>query len=93
MTTAGFTPGQVAAFVSVGNMEVPKSFTGMTINGRSMGSWYGMYIATPAWKEFMNNYLNSAGIPPDNNYGNPAPQYMSAPAAAPRTQQSTPQRR
>ncbi|MCI1674465.1 MAG: penicillin-binding protein [Bifidobacterium tibiigranuli] len=91
MTTAGFTPGQVAAFVSVGNMEVPKSFTGMTINGRSMGSWYGMYIATPAWKEFMNNYLNSAGIPPDNNYGNPAPQYMSAPAAAPRTQQSAPQ--
>lgn len=91
MLTGGFVPNQVASFVAVGNAESQQSFNGMTINGRTMGMWYGMYIATPAWKEFMNNYLNSAGIPQDNNYGNPAPRYLSAPAAAPRAQQNTQQ--
>lgn len=70
MLTGGFVP-QVAAFVTVGNAEGQVSFNGKSINGRSMGTWYGMYIATPAWKEFMNTYLAAANIQPDNSYGNP----------------------
>ncbi|MCH4208854.1 transglycosylase domain-containing protein [Bifidobacterium sp.] len=77
MLTGGFVPGQVAAFVTVGNVEHLQSFSNKTINGRSMRTWYGMYIATPAWKEFMNGYLNAAKIPIDNDYGNPDPQYMT----------------
>ena len=75
MTTGGFVP-QVAAFVTVGNAEGQVSFSGKTINGRSMGTWFGMYIATPAWKEFMNTYLAAANIAPDNDYGNPDPKFI-----------------
>lgn len=77
MTTAGFVPYQVASFVAVGNAESQKSFNGMTINGRTMASWYGMYIATPAWKQFMNDYLKAANIPVDNDYGKPDPKYTA----------------
>ena len=77
MLTAGFVPHQVAAFVAVGNAENQVPFTNKTINGVSHGTWYGMYIATPAWKEFMNAYLAAAKIPIDNNYGNPADQYVN----------------
>ena len=74
MLTGGFVP-QVAAYVSVGNAEGQVSFNRRTINGRSMQTWYGMYIATPAWKEFMNTYLAAANIQPDNSYGNPDPRF------------------
>jgi membrane peptidoglycan carboxypeptidase len=74
MLTGGFVP-QVAAYAAVGNAEGQVSFNGKTINGVSRGTWYGMYIATPAWKRFMNDYLNAAAIPPDNSYGNPDPKY------------------
>ncbi|MBF9314780.1 penicillin-binding protein [Bifidobacteriaceae bacterium NR002] len=77
MTTAGFVPHQVASFVAVGNAESQKSFNGMTINGQTRGAWYGMYIATPAWKEFMNTYLKDANIPIDNDYGKPDPKYTA----------------
>ena len=77
MLTAGFAPHQVAAFVAVGNAEVQKSFKNMTINGRQMRTWYGMYIATPAWKSFMNTYLKDANIPNDDTYGTPDPKYMT----------------
>lgn len=77
MTTAGFVPYQVASFVAVGNAESQKSFNGMTINGRTMAAWYGMYIATPAWKQFMNDYLKAANIPVDNDYGKPDPKYTA----------------
>ncbi|MDF7663407.1 transglycosylase domain-containing protein [Bifidobacterium sp. ESL0763] len=77
MTTAGFVPNQVATFVTVGNAEHQESFNGKVINHKAYGTWYGMYIATPAWKEFMNRYLADAGIPIDNNYGNADPKYMS----------------
>ena len=40
-----------------------------------MHTWYGMYIATPAWKDFMNTYLAAANIQPDNSYGNPDPRF------------------
>lgn len=91
MTTGGFVP-QVAAFVTVANVvglqgtaqqqaqEV--TFNGKTINGQYRSSWYGMYIATPAWKEFMNNYLAQANIPIDNNYGNPDSKYLGQTSAA-----------
>lgn len=75
MTTGGFSPNQVASFVSVNNAEVPISFTGKTINHKSYGQWYGMYIATPAWKDFMNRYLADIQAPVDNSYGNPDPKY------------------
>ncbi|MEK0306988.1 transglycosylase domain-containing protein [Bifidobacterium favimelis] len=82
MLTGGFVP-QVAAFVAVGNAERQDrdkdSFTNRTINGRTMRTWYGMYIATPAWKDFMNTYLAQANIPIDNNYGNPDPKYTGGP--------------
>ena len=77
MTTAGFVPYQVASFVAVGNAESQKSFNGMTINGRTMAAWYGMYIATPAWKQFMNDYLKAANIHVDNDYGKPDPKYTA----------------
>lgn len=76
MLTAGFVPNQVAAFVAVGNAEVQESFFGKTINGVSHGTWYGMYIASPAWKEFVDTYLAAINAPIDNDYGTPAEQYM-----------------
>lgn len=78
MLTGGFVPNQVASFVAVGNAEAPVSFNNKTINGKYESTWYGMYIATPAWKEFMNDYLNSAHIPIDNNYGNPAQKFLTS---------------
>lgn len=76
LLTSGFVPNQVAAFVSVGNAEGDVSFNGRTINHQSHGTWYGSYIATPAWKEFMDKYLADANIPIDNSYGNPDPKFM-----------------
>mgnify|MGYP000308531557 CR=1 FL=1 len=38
-------------------------------------SWYGMYIATPAWKQFMNTYLAAINAPIDNDYGKGADKY------------------
>jgi len=77
MTTAGFVPHQIASFVAIGNAESQKSFNGATINGRTMAAWYGVLIATPAWKQFMNDYLKAANIPIDNDYGNPDPKYTA----------------
>lgn len=77
MLTGGFVPHQVAAFVAVGNAESQKSFNGMRINGVYRPAWYGMYIATPAWKMFMNNYLKVANIPMDNDYGKPDSKYTA----------------
>lgn len=79
MLTAGFVPNEVAAFVAVGDAQNPtrNTFDNKTINGVYRRSWYGMYIATPAWKEFMNTYLAAANIPIDNSYGTPAEQYTS----------------
>ncbi|OZG50624.1 transglycosylase domain-containing protein [Bombiscardovia coagulans] len=88
MLTGGFVP-QVAAYVAVGNAEGQVSFTGKSINGVSRGNWYGMYIATPAWKKFMNDYLNAAGIPADNNYGNPDPKYLGGVQANQQSQSAT----
>ncbi|MBT1172849.1 penicillin-binding protein [Bifidobacterium sp. MA2] len=74
MLTGGFIP-QVATYVAVGNAETPQSFNYKTINGKYHGTWYGMYIAEPAWREFMQNYVNAANIPIDNDYGNPSAKY------------------
>lgn len=76
MLTAGFIPNTVAAFVAVGNAEVQESFYGKTINGVSHSTWYGMYIASPAWKEFMDTYLAAINAPNDDSYGTPSDQYM-----------------
>ncbi|MGO4974034.1 transglycosylase domain-containing protein [Bifidobacterium boum] len=75
MLTAGFVPNTVAAFVAVGNAETQGDFSGKTINGVTHGTWYGMYIASPAWKEFMNTYLAAINAPNDDSYGTPAGQY------------------
>lgn len=77
MTTAGFVPHQIASFVAIGNAESQKSFNGATINGRTMAAWYGVLIATPAWKQFMNDYLKAANIPIDNDYGKPDSKYTA----------------
>lgn len=77
MLTGGFAPHKVAAFVGVGNMESLKSFNGARINGVYRPAWYGMYIATPAWKQFMNTYLKAINAPMDNDYGKPDPKYMA----------------
>lgn len=81
MLTGGFVP-QVAAYVAVGNAESIQSFNNKTINGVYHSTWYGMYIATPAWKAFMNSYLAAAKIPIDNNYGTPDAAYTGTTAAA-----------
>ncbi|KFI54718.1 transglycosylase domain-containing protein [Bifidobacterium callitrichos] len=74
MLTGGFIP-QVATYVAVGNAETPQSFNYKTINGKYHGTWYGMYIAEPAWREFMQNYVNAVNIPMNNDYGNPSSKY------------------
>lgn len=78
MTTAGFVPNVVAAYVSVGDAQNPiaNTFDHKTINGVYRPYWYGMYIATPAWKQFMNTYLAAINAPVDNSYGQVAPQFM-----------------
>ncbi|WP_225431686.1 transglycosylase domain-containing protein [Bifidobacterium platyrrhinorum] len=86
MLTGGFIP-QVATFVAVGNAETPQSFNYKTINGVYRPTWYGMYIAEPAWKEFMQRYVDTAGIPIDNSYGNPSAKYTAGSTTT--TQQNT----
>lgn len=80
MLTAGFVPNVVSAFVAVGDAQDPlnNTFDNKTINGVYRSEWFGMYIATPAWKQFMNTYLNAISAPIDNNYGNPAQKYLTA---------------
>ena len=79
MLTAGFVPNVVSAFVAVGDAQDPlnNTFDNKTINGVYRSEWFGMYIATPAWKQFMNMYLNAINAPIDNNYGNPAQKYLT----------------
>lgn len=77
MTTAGFVPNKVSAFVAVGNAEVQKSFSNMRINGVYHSTWYGTYIGMPAWKKFMDTYLKASNTPMDNDYGKPDPKYMA----------------
>ncbi len=93
MTTAGFVPNQVAAFVAVADAQDPihNTFDYKTINGVYHSNWYGMYIATPAWKEFMNTYLAAINAPMDNDYGQPAAQYITAKSASSTLQQKTTQ--
>lgn len=81
MLTGGFVP-QVAAYVAVGNAESVQSFNNKTINGVYHSTWYGMYIATPAWKAFMNTYLAAAKIPANNSYGTPDAAYTGTTATA-----------
>lgn len=80
MLTAGFVPNVVSAFVAVGDAQDPlnNTFDNKTINGVYRPEWFGMYIATPAWKQFMNTYLNAINAPIDNNYGNLAQKYLTA---------------
>ena len=80
MLTAGFVPNVVSAFVAVGDAQDPthNTFDNKTINGVYRSEWFGMYIATPAWKQFMNTYLNAINAPIDNNYGNLAQKYLTA---------------
>ncbi|KFF30974.1 transglycosylase domain-containing protein [Bifidobacterium bombi] len=80
MATGGFVP-QVSTFVSVGNAEYTVPFDRKTINGKYRAVWYGEDIAAPAWRNFMNRYLAAGNVPQDNNYGNPAPQYMGSSSA------------
>ena len=77
MATAGFVPNQVAAFVAVADAQDPinNTFDNKTINGVYRPSWYSMYIATPAWKQFMNTYLAAINAPIDNDYGKGADKY------------------
>ena len=83
MLTAGFVPNVVSAFVAVGDAQDPthNTFDNKTINGVYRSEWFGMYIATPAWKQFMNTYLNAINAPIDNNYGNPAQKYLTVSGA------------
>lgn len=73
LTTGGFTNG-VAAFVAAGNMETQRALSGLTINGVTRRTWYGMYIASPVFVNFMKTYTTDAGIPDDPNYGTLDPQ-------------------
>ena len=79
MLTAGFVPNTVAAFVAVADAQDPinNTFEYKTINGVYHDYWYGMYIATPAWKQFMNTYLDAIDAPIDNDYGTPAQKYLT----------------
>ena len=58
MLTGGFVP-QIAAFVAVGNADGNSDFDNKIINGVYHRTWFGSYIATPTWKNFMDTYLTS----------------------------------
>lgn len=82
LATGGFVP-QVAAMSFVGNAEnLQTKLSHMRINGVYRASWYGADIALPTWKQFMEEYLASANIPVDNNYGNPDQALLGTPAAS-----------
>ncbi|WP_081930329.1 transglycosylase domain-containing protein [Bifidobacterium bohemicum] len=83
VSTAGFVPNQVAAFVVAGSAKGLVSLNNKTINGQYHSIWYGSYLATPAWKNFMDTYTAAAGIPIDNNYGNPDSKYTGGQAQQP----------
>lgn len=88
MTTGGFVP-QVSAFAIVVDAENPSGGIHGTINGVYRPTWYGMYIATPTWRNFMNAYLAAANIPADNNYGTPDPA-LTAYSGSKSTRSNTP---
>lgn len=72
LTTGGFVP-QVSAFSVIVDAENPNNGIHGNINGRYYSTWYGLYLALPTWKKFMESYLAAANIPADNNYGTPDP--------------------
>lgn len=80
MLTAGFVPNVVSAFVAVADMDDPvnNNFSNKTINGVYHSTWYGYQIATPAWTQFMNTYLDAIDAPMDDDYGQPASQYLTS---------------
>ncbi|MFC5221424.1 transglycosylase domain-containing protein [Bifidobacterium leontopitheci] len=88
MLTGGFTT-QVASYVAVGNANGNSNFDNKTINGVYHDTWYGSYIAIPAWKDFMDTYLNAIGAPNDDSYGTPSSKYMSGYSTSSSTSGST----
>jgi membrane peptidoglycan carboxypeptidase len=78
VSTAGFVPNQVSAFVVAGSAKGLVSLNGKTINGRYRPNWYGADLAAPAWKMFMESYAAAAGFSLDSDYGNPDPKYTGA---------------
>ncbi|MFD0704295.1 transglycosylase domain-containing protein [Alloscardovia venturai] len=81
MNTGGFTNG-VAAFAVAGNMETQKDMSGMTINGVTRRNWYGMYLASPIFKNFMEAYTTAASIPDDPSYGTPDQKFLGGSSSA-----------
>lgn len=68
MLTGGFVSG-LSVYVATGNEETTKSWNGARVNGVYRRTWYGMYIATPIWKEFMNNYIATGKVALDDSLG------------------------
>lgn len=77
MLTGGFVTG-AATYVATGNEETLQSFDNMTINGVRRATWDGSTIATPIWKEFMNNYIATGKVAHDENYGQPDASLMTS---------------
>lgn len=79
MLTAGFEPYTVSAFVAVADMDDPinNNFSNKTINGEYHSIWYGYMIATPAWVQFMNTYLDAIDADTHDDYGEAAEQYLT----------------
>ena len=75
MLTGGFVP-QIAAFVAVGNADGNSDFDNKTINGVYHRTWFGSYIATPTWKNFMDTYLTAINAP-NVDYGTPSSKYTA----------------
>ena len=75
MLTGGFVP-QIAAFVAVGNADGNSDFDNKTINGVYHRTWFGSYIATPTWKNFMDTYLTAINAP-NVDYGTPSSKYAA----------------
>ena len=75
MLTGGFVP-QIAAFVAVGNADGNSDFDNKTINGVYHRTWFGSYIATPTWKNFMDTYLTAINAP-NVDYGTPSSKYSA----------------
>ncbi|RBP97487.1 carboxypeptidase [Bifidobacterium aemilianum] len=78
ITTGGFVPHQIAAFLAIGNAEFQVSLNGKTINGVTRGDWGSETLAAPTWRNFVGSYIEATGIPSDTAYGVADPRYMGS---------------
>jgi membrane peptidoglycan carboxypeptidase len=79
VSAGSFIPNQIAAFAVVGDAQNPENsrIANISINGVYNSYWDGSTIASPAVRNFLNQYANTKQLPIDNDYGQAASKYMT----------------